>query len=426
MSSLSERQYWSWVQSDLRMQLDPRLEVFDAGSDDGQIERGIKVNDDVPPNTTLAIVPFDSLLSVAVPIEDEGFAALRDRLSEDDMLSLLLLHEQHKGPRSRWSNHFAFIPRTYHSVANYADEDLALLRGSNLFDVAYRWKEQLRADFAALTAILRDCSFRFDAILGGQLQFEQYLWALSTIWSRCITVAARGGRDYRCVVPFVDLLNHCPTSQVGHAYNAQNDSLYLVTGQRIARGGEVSLHYGPCANSRLLMLYGFTLSNNPYDAVDLFASVPDDSDDRTALIKTLQLPHNGQPFRLPVADDETDGEAQLLLFLRILHADLDQIKQLKTVASTLPLARVLQVTLSPANEMAAVGAAIAAVKGMLDAYPTTLAQDLLKLRELGAVGGFVHPRQHAVHALYLVLGEKKVLHKVLKRLEQKLRAVDAP
>lgn len=424
MSSFSEHLYSNWVQRDLRMQLDPRLQVFDTANDDGQIERGIKVNADVPANSTLAIVPFDSLLTVAVPIDDVGLASLRDRLSEDDMLSLLLLHERHKGSESRWSKHFAVIPRVYHSVANYSDDDLALLRGSNLLDVAYRWKDQLQADFAALMDILQSSSFHFDELIGGPLQFEQYLWALSTIWSRCITVADRGGRDYRCVVPFVDLLNHSPTSQVGHAYNAQNDSLYLVTGQRIKSGEEVSLHYGPCSNSRLLMLYGFTLSNNPFDSVDLFASVPDNSDDRTALIKALKLPHNGEPFRLPVAEEETDGEAQLLLFLRILHADHDQIKQLKTVASTLPLSRILQVTLSPANEKAAVAAAIAAVKKMLDAYPTTLAHDLLKLRELGAVGGFVHPRQHEVHALHLVLGEKKVLHKVLKRLDKKLQAID--
>lgn len=421
MASFSAAEYTTWVQQDLKMQLDPRLQVFDTANEDNQIERGIRTTSTINAHSTLAIVPFGSLLTVESPVSDAGFDALRHQLSEDDMLVLLLLHEKHKGSESKWFPHFAVIPSVYHSIANYSEDDLELIKGSNLYDLAYRWKDQLQQDFIDLLSTLQASQFDFTAIIGEELTYEKYLWGLSTVWSRCITISARNGRDFRCVTPFVDLLNHHPASQVGHAYNAETDALYLVTNQELPAGQEISLHYGPCANSRLLMLYGFTLSSNPYDNVELFASIAEEDEERVQLLKQLQLPFNAQPFRLLLSDTDCDAERQLLMFLRVLHAEPMQLQTLRAVITSLPTVRAWQVTLSPENETASLRGAISAVKDMLDGYRSTLAEDLLQLRRIGAIGGgFVHPAQHQLHALHLVLGEKKVLHKVLKRFEAKL------
>lgn len=47
--------------------------------------------------------------------------------------------------------------------------------------------------------------------------------------------------------------------------------LHLVTLQDWAAGSEVKFSYGPLPNSRLLLLHGFCLPDNAFEAVDLWA-----------------------------------------------------------------------------------------------------------------------------------------------------------
>jgi len=72
-------------------------------------------------------------------------------MAEDDLLVLLLLHEKYVAREaSKWRRHISILPRVYHSIANYADEELELIKGSNLYVTTKRWKQQLRQDFEAL------------------------------------------------------------------------------------------------------------------------------------------------------------------------------------------------------------------------------------------------------------------------------------
>lgn len=439
MSAFTGSEYANWVASALQMQLDPRLQVFEQCHDGEQIERGIRTTASVPANSTLAIVPFASLITVETSKDyDPIFAALREQLREDDMLALVILHEKYKSTASRWHPHFAFIPTVYHSIINYTEDELEWIKGSNLYDIAYRWREQVKEDFASLINTLNAAQFDQTAFLGESLSFETYLWCLCTIWSRCITVSGRQGRDFRCVVPYVDLLNHNPSSKVGHAYHDASDSLYLATGQAFGVGEEICLHYGPCSNSRLLMLYGFALSHNVYDSVDLFASMGRredalDIEDYDTKMQTLQLcglPHaEGEAFHLTLSDERTVEEQNLLAFLRIQHADTATLRSLLATANRHPRDAVQQ-PLSKENEETALRAAMSTIRQMLETYKTTLPQDILRLRELTSAtstaiageSGFLHPSQRALHALYVVMGEKKVLHKVAKRFDQLLQA----
>ena len=75
------------------------------------------------------------------------------------------------------------------------------------------------------------------------LTYDSYLWALSTIFSRFITIEHDSLGPVRGMVPVVDMLNHSPTSQVGHVYG--HDGLFrVITQQPWKPKEETCLNYG--------------------------------------------------------------------------------------------------------------------------------------------------------------------------------------
>ncbi|MES2642319.1 MAG: SET domain-containing protein [Myxococcota bacterium] len=64
------------------------------------------------------------------------------------------------------------------------------------------------------------------------------------------------------LVPFADLMNHAPISQV--TWGLERDRFVLRARVPIAAGQEVCDDYGPKGNGRLLLHYGFTLPENPH------------------------------------------------------------------------------------------------------------------------------------------------------------------
>lgn len=67
------------------------------------------------------------------------------------------------------------------------------------------------------------------------------------------------------------MFNHGPLSSTVHGFQESNECLHLVTLQDWASGSEVKFSYGPLPNSRLLLLHGFCLPDNPFESVELWA-----------------------------------------------------------------------------------------------------------------------------------------------------------
>ena len=92
------------------------------------------------------------------------------------------------------------------------------------------------------------------------------------VWSRFVTVE-REGRALKAMAPVFDMFNHDPASSTVHGYQETNHCLHLVTLQDWQAGSEVRLSYGTLPNSRLLLLHGFCLPDNAFDAVELWATM---------------------------------------------------------------------------------------------------------------------------------------------------------
>ena len=73
-----------------------------------------------------------------------------------------------------------------------------------------------------------------------------------------INIVSSKHHQYRCMIPYFDMLNHNPSSKISHYY--VNNHVILYTAQKINENHEIFLNYGPeLSNTKLLMLYGFVI-----------------------------------------------------------------------------------------------------------------------------------------------------------------------
>ena len=113
------------------------------------------------------------------------------------------------------------------------------------------------------------CKHNMQAIT--RILFAQWNCSLSQlIKAPLLQVKGSGDTIRPCLVPVATLLNHAVWPHIVHYSNldAQDGSLKLQLFRAAAEGEECCLSYGPLPNYKLLLFYGFTLFENPYDTVD--------------------------------------------------------------------------------------------------------------------------------------------------------------
>lgn len=416
-------EYHLWAKTVLGIDFKEDLKILELG--DG--ERGVYFQQVIPKNSTILTIPFSSLLTI-LSAQQTPFASVMSSWREDDVLALVLLYEKYVvGDLSRWSLHIKYLPQAYHNTINFLEEELQWIQGSNLYLTTIQWKQQIHSDYLLIydkaLALLKN---EVTSPCEEWFTFENYLWALCTIWSRFVSVR-RGETLYRSMVPFFDMLNHSPYSSVGHTFLPPLDSLALVTNESMTNcQKELTLNYGELSNTKLMMLYGFCLVDNPFDSVDLYLSpmspeLPEYQFKRDLL--SLWKINESQPFRIKKTENQnTCGlPRDLILSLRVQYGDWgysdeddeddeeeeeDEGRELSTQEQELIqkhlrtsdtsnervlkrrernyqlLCRVRHGPVSLGNEMIISQLLLQSLEGMIQGYTTTLEEDQRLLEEL--------------------------------------------
>ncbi|KAH8094404.1 mRNA (guanine-N7-)-methyltransferase [Aureococcus anophagefferens] len=139
---------------------------------------------------------------------------------EDDALALRLLYERRKGAKSRWGPHIALLPATPpHALLRWSEVELGA-RGLRRAELANRWRSQVSSDFSEIVDKSRaaveesdpgkQLSCREGAAALPWLDLEGFSWAVSMIWSRCVSVSRKGAPPIKAFLPVVDMHNHDP------------------------------------------------------------------------------------------------------------------------------------------------------------------------------------------------------------------------
>ena len=176
----------------------------------------------------------------------------------------------------------------------FVEEELSRVEGTNCHAYVVRMLQQMATDWFQLSTIPRaylasdedrsivgpkcksdddeDC---YCQTLWRDLTLEDYKWALSNVYSRAtdFDLSSVNGQDHvrhRVIAPIFDMMNHDFGSQVTHAMDEDgNLGVYNSSEESILPGTEIHLMYGRFPNEKFLLVYGFTIPDNPYDAVQI-------------------------------------------------------------------------------------------------------------------------------------------------------------
>ena len=130
-----------------------------------------------------------------------------------------------------------------------------------------------------------------EVFVASAFTFENFLWARGLFDSRAINMKI-GGEVKTCLVPFVDMINHCLRAGVpAGAFDDETQTFKLTANSPYTQGSQVFLHYGPLKNWQLLLYYGFLIPNNPYDSMSVYFELPEDelAEEKEALLEKHSL-----------------------------------------------------------------------------------------------------------------------------------------
>jgi len=253
-----------------------------------RIQLGIDHEDYDVPVAIASLLPIEDALdySETTPTPQNSFSSDQQQLSYVDKFISFLPY-------------CAVLPNEFNHPLYFSDSELKLLEGTNCHSYALQMKSQIQRDWMDLLTLIQHW---YDSSKVGDRWFlsidditlDRYLWALSNIYTRCtdfevsaqnsihsdddaaLTVEVSSTITTRVMVPLFDMMNHDFSSELLHSIDDDGNISVFNGPHAISEGSEICLNYGRFSNEKLLLVYGFTVHNNPYNYVDIYAPLPED------------------------------------------------------------------------------------------------------------------------------------------------------
>lgn len=246
-------------------------------------------------------------------------------LSDVNVTALHLLVERAKGPQStRWA-HLQQLPIEYDATLFWSAEQLSEIKGSPWHELATRFSEEAREDFAALRlAVSKGATPESRALLDGVTE-RDYLWAYASVKSRTAEVLVDREKA-SLLAPDFDMFNHSDALRPGstHFFDEPRRALVVVAARDYAVGEQAFISYGTASNGSLLLSGGFVLPANRFDYIDLPLTTQCDSG--RLLPYMMTAPEVGDPnelatfefLELPSEEDCANGAVVPLITRHLL------------------------------------------------------------------------------------------------------------
>ena len=211
--------------------------------------------------------------STFVSPSDDVLDQTDDHIDRETLiLALFLLHERSKGVESFWYPYIQLLPPTYTTP---------LFHSENYVETTsvYYLSETMRHSMSEV----------WNLVSVKDLTLEDFLWAYTVISSRAFKIAECG----TTLIPLVDLANHVSFAQEANlrtvGINKETNRFVLkVTEKEIVDGEELCVKYNSeLSNWQLLLYYGFSIENNPFDSIILELKFDDNEDYELEMKKML-------------------------------------------------------------------------------------------------------------------------------------------
>ncbi|CAF3571670.1 unnamed protein product, partial [Rotaria sp. Silwood2] len=102
---------------------------------------------------------------------------------------------------------------------------------------------------------------------------KDFQWAYYTINTRCVyfdmKISSKDQDDNLCLIPYLDFVNHSIEPNTISKYNSLTRSYEIHTIKSINLNEQITFLYNPHSNIDLFIEYGFVLSFNPYNQLNI-------------------------------------------------------------------------------------------------------------------------------------------------------------
>ncbi|XP_048535820.1 actin-histidine N-methyltransferase [Triticum urartu] len=227
----------------------------------------------IPPGAVLIDLPGRIPLRLRRPADaaDAVLMQLADRVPEElwsMRLGLRLLQERTKSD-SFWWPYIANLPETFTVPIFFPGEDIKNLQYAPLLHQINKRCRFLLEFEKELKQKLGTVPSGDHPFCGQDLHSSSLGWAMSAASSR----AFRLHGEIPMLLPLVDMCNHSfsPNARIVQEGDVESPdmSVKVVAETQIDQNAAVTLNYGCYPNDFYLLDYGFVVTSNPYDQVEL-------------------------------------------------------------------------------------------------------------------------------------------------------------
>ena len=227
--------------------------------------RFIVAEEDIKTSEVIAKVPRQLTLSPSTILQTEIGKffdnTTRNKLNsfEQDIITVFLLHEVHKGHSSEFSFLFNFFPKDYSNFPVFYQKggvEEEILENTKFKFLIKNEKDAMEEDFKILQATIPFMK---------KTPLDDFLFMREVVASRVFSCEEDDNKSSCIMVPFCDLLNHKKYPNVIWSYDKNAKTFNMITTSDIKAGAEILTKYGNKGNENLLLHYGFTLEHNVDD-----------------------------------------------------------------------------------------------------------------------------------------------------------------
>jgi len=376
--------------------------------------RGMLARYDIKEGDELFCLPLEITLNKKAAQKEFGKSIIHDGLSEYFAIAILLIKERSKGADSFWKPYIDVLPslEEVNPTVVWSEDELAALEGSPLVSATLSLRLKLQKEFETLQQDI--FSKHPDLFPPEVFNLDSYRWAFVILFSRAICLNGLEGGPQVALVPYADLFNHNPfassfidAQSKGGWFTETKEEVVVYADRSYKKFEQVFISYGQKSNLELLLLYGFALDRNPYNAVDLTVVLPESDplfEGKRAFLATKGLKPE---MEFPVYNDRYPDE--LLQFLRLVCLTPEQKGSRDFGAFT------FAELICAENELDVLQLIREACKDSLGAYPTTEQEDTAVMSDFQMFKILPQSMRMAIKARRQ---EKRILQRTITAVER--------
>eukprot|EP00759_Apiculatamorpha_spiralis_P053224 PhF_6_TR6130/c0_g1_i1/m.9085/K19199/SETD3; histone-lysine N-methyltransferase SETD3 len=259
----------TWFKEHYEARTANKLKVKVGPAKDGSMRMGVYATEKIRPEDSYLKIPMKLVIMVNGIYHDEPMGTILRRNYKGDhqmVLLLYLMYERFANGQSFWNPYLDLLPTDHDIPMYFSDQDMALLKGTDIPDKAKHDLNDARTKYNAAKKLFQD-NYP-DVFPMEYFTWDNYKWALGILNTRMIWW------DFEPhLVPMLDMIN-CKEGPapgvVARPHRTFSEHVYAVTkapwGFNV--GDEVFENYGQ-NNPYYFYSHGFVLQPNSVDCASL-------------------------------------------------------------------------------------------------------------------------------------------------------------